>query len=84
MLLKKKRNSLEITITMLEACTDGINKTKLMYKVNLSTRPFNKYLNQLVKSGYIKREGNLYKLTEKGMKYLQRAREYLELAKKLE
>ncbi len=81
---KRRRNRLEITITMLEGCINGINKTKLMYMVNLSTRPFNKYLDILIKNGYIKKEGKLYKLTDKGMKYLERAREYLDLAEKLE
>ena len=82
--MSKKRNKMELIASILEGCKDGIRKTKLMYKANLSYRLFCKYTKLLEKKGLIVFDNNEYKLTSKGYEYLAHLREYLELKSRLE
>jgi len=49
----------------------GMAKTTLLGAVNLNNKNGTKYIEKLVKSGLIKQEGNLYKITAKGELALQ-------------
>jgi len=62
---------------------DGVLKTQIMYRANLSFAQLNEYLNLLVKIDLLKVariDGRkIYKTTEKGLSYLERYREILQL-----
>jgi len=83
-----RRSKLEIRLTMLSSIKQGIDKpTRIMYTANLSWKPTQRTLTQLVKQGLIneiKDDENVkskkrYEITEKGVAVLK----YFEEAKKL-
>ena len=70
----KKRSSLDIISTILEAANGGIGKTRLLEKANLTTSQFNKYSQMLVSKKLLAEiaEGTrpAYKTTELGIQYV--------------
>jgi len=65
-----KRNRLEIISEILQVAKNGAKKTHVMYQCNLSYRQTEKYLNHLLKTGFL-RIGNSYHTTEKGLQFLR-------------
>ena len=63
---------------------EGKRKTNIMQSANLSSDLLNKYLDLLLRNGYILVENNtVYKLTPRGLKLLQNLDvEYLRMAMK--
>ena len=70
----KKRSSLDIISTILEAANGGIGKTRLLEKANLTTSQFAKYSTILVSKKLLTEsvEGSrqAYKTTELGIQYV--------------
>lgn len=70
----KKRSSLDIISTILEAANGGIGKTRLLEKANLTTSQFRKYSKLLVSKRLLTEtiEGThqAYKTTEMGIQYV--------------
>jgi predicted transcriptional regulator len=70
----KKRSSLDIISTILEAANGGIGKTRLLEKANLTTSQFKKYSRLLVSKKLLTEsvQGNhpAYKTTELGIQYV--------------
>ena len=71
-----RRSKLEIRLTMLSAIKEGIDKpTRIMYAANLSWKPTQRTLTQLVKQGLINeieetdnvKSKKRYEITEKGL-----------------
>jgi len=71
---------------ILEVAMEGVLKTQVMYKANLSFAQLNEYLKLLLDlklvEAYNSDERRLYKTTSKGLRYLQSYREIRELLKK--
>lgn len=71
----KKRSSLDIISTILEAANGGIGKTRLLEKANLTTAQFEKYLQLLVSKKLVEKgveNGRpRYKTTEMGLRYVE-------------
>ncbi len=69
-----RRDKLEIISTILDVCTDGANKTKVVYQANLNFKSVSSYLDVLVKNGLIyvneTGPGTIYETTEKGLKLM--------------
>ena len=69
-----KRSRDEIISIILDTCTGGANKTKIVYQANLNFRTVNPYLELLTRNGMIntKEERNLvvYETTTKGLALL--------------
>ncbi len=70
-----RRSSLEILASMLEAVSEGVRKpTRIMYSVNLSWLPTQRYLTLLVEKGLLKeskyKSRNVYDITEAGKRFL--------------
>jgi predicted transcriptional regulator len=82
---QKRRDKLYIIAEILEIARDGALKTQIMYKANLSFTQLNDYLKFMLKNNFLERLiGNgkeVYKATEKGLIFLQRYREMIELLK---
>lgn len=82
--LFKKRDRATIISDIIKSLThsgNGKKKTQLKQSANLSTDQLNKYLDLLMRNGYvILAEGYLYKPTSKGLKFLQNLEsDYLKL-----
>lgn len=81
----KRRDKLYIVAEILEIVRDGVLKTQIMYRANLSFTQLNEYLKFMLKNELIEKiqvnEKEVYKATEKGLDFLQRYREITELLK---
>jgi predicted transcriptional regulator len=66
----KRRNNLEIMAEILKTAQNGVNKTKIVYDVNMNFKQMATYLNKLETLGFITREGSI-QTTQKGLKYLE-------------
>ena len=71
----------EITNMILESARSGTTKTKMMYQAYLSYTQVNKYLKYLQQNDLLKYEEGtqLYKPTEKGLKFLNMSNELNEM-----
>jgi len=76
-----KRISLEIMAEILSLCKQPQVKTKVMYSTNLSWQMVQKYLSQLQSKGLLEVHHSLtkYVTTRKGLKFVEKWRELLEL-----
>jgi predicted transcriptional regulator len=79
----KRRDKLYIIAEILEIARDGTLKTQVMYRANLSFTQLNEYLEFMLKISLLEKiamgEREVYKITEKGLDFLQRYREISEL-----
>lgn len=80
---QRRRDQLSIFARMLEITRSGTLKTQIMYKANLSYTQLNEYLYFLIEKKLITLtildEKEVYKITQKGMDYLQTHRELIKL-----
>jgi len=74
--MSNRRSKLEITLDVLKAVRDGVDKpTRIMYMTNLSWNPTQELLERLVMGGHLevteerteKRSKKRYVITEKGL-----------------
>ncbi len=89
--MSKPRSRFEITLTILSAIRDGVDKpTRIMYAANMSWKPTQRMLSHLVEQGLIlevlntkgRQSRRLYTITDKGEKvldYFDRSKEFLPL-----
>jgi len=71
---RKNRNRFQITQAILEVARDGVGKTRIMYRANLSFKLLENYLMVLVRAGLLKvKEGErtMYMTSEKGHQFLR-------------
>lgn len=80
----RRRSSVQILYEILQAAAPGLKKTPLLFKVNLNPRILEKYLDFCLKNGLLAQEGKIFKTTEKGLKFIESYRDYVEYASKLE
>jgi len=71
MLFKSQRSESDIIHDILVETKDGIKKTQLMYKANMSNTQLDRYLEKLIEQQFIQLRtntdnGTTYQLTEKG------------------
>jgi predicted transcriptional regulator len=88
---RKKRSRYEIIHDVLDQCQTESRKTWVMYKANLSYDLVGKYLDDLMRNGFVDAKDGLYYLTEKGRELLeilrawkQKKTELDEITKKVE
>lgn len=83
---RKRRDRLFIIAEILEVAREGVLKTQVMYRANLSFAQLNEYLSLLLDLDLLEvvkaPEKTIYKTTDKGLRYLQSYREIRELLKK--
>ncbi|MFZ1039177.1 MAG: winged helix-turn-helix domain-containing protein [Candidatus Bathyarchaeia archaeon] len=81
----KRRDRLYIIAEILEIAREGTLKTQVMYRANLSFTQLNDYLGFMLKISLLNKvsENNkdIYRATMKGMDFLQRYHEIVELLK---
>jgi predicted transcriptional regulator len=86
--MSPRRSKLEIRLKILAAVSDGVDKpTRIMYAANLSWKPTQRILSELVEQGLIDEVKNpesaksrrRYLITDKGVSVL----DYFERAKKI-
>ncbi|MEM1540684.1 MAG: winged helix-turn-helix domain-containing protein [Candidatus Bathyarchaeia archaeon] len=82
---QKRRDKLYIIAEILDIAKDGVLKTQIMYRANLSFTQLNDYLEFMVKVNLIdkivEKGKEIYKATPKGLDFLQRYRELTGLLK---
>ena len=80
--LGKKRDTLTIIANTLSKSTNGISKTRLVYKTNMNFKSIRKYLVFLLNTGFLSVHTvdgkKLYKTTEKGLHLLKQLRDIRE------
>ena len=76
--LGKKRDTLTIIANALSESTNGISKTRLVYKTNLNFKSIKKYLVFLLNNGFLSVYNvdgkEVFKTTEKGLLLLKQLR----------
>lgn len=81
----KRRDRLYIIAEILEIARDGTLKTQVMYRANLSFTQLNDYLKFMVRINLLNKDfennKDIYRATDKGVDFLQRYREIVELLK---
>ena len=72
----KRRDKLYIIAEVLEIAKEGILKTQIMYRANLSFTQLHSYLRFMLKINLLKKfvrnDKEFYKTTDKGLEFLQR------------
>jgi predicted transcriptional regulator len=80
---QKRRDQINIIANILGTAKEGILKTQIMYKANLSFTQLNEYLAFLLNHGLIAQSNvdgkEVYTVTVKGLGFLQRHRELLKM-----
>jgi len=70
----KYRDRHTIIVDMLKAIAKsrkGSRKTQIMQRANLNSNQLNKYIDILLRNGFVIIEGYRYKLSSKGLKFLE-------------
>jgi predicted transcriptional regulator len=82
-LLFQKRDRVTIIADILKSLNyskTGRRKTNIMQSANLSYDQLNKYLDLLIRNGYVIVEGQMYKPTSRGLEFLETVEnDYLKL-----
>jgi predicted transcriptional regulator len=68
--LNKRRSEMEIIATILDIAGQGIYKTNILYKANLSYTQLKNYVAFLLEKGLLEHIGNKYSTTNKGRLFL--------------
>jgi len=78
--MSSKRNPNLVTAQILEICTDGAGKTRVVYQANLNSVTGTQYLKSLAKNGLIETipDGSrfIYKTTPKGNELKEKLGEF--------
>jgi len=86
--VRKRRDRLYIMAEILEIAMEGVLKTQVMYKANLSFAQLNEYLHLLLDLKLLElsedNQKNVYKTTSKGVSYIESYKKIRELLKKEE
>ena len=74
MMDRKRRNSMEIVIDILETCKGGATKTAIVYETNINFILAKRYIDYLMNAGFlqvVKQQNSLYLTTEKGTEVVE-------------
>ena len=72
----KYRRRFEIIADILRVAGQGSKKTKIMYFANLSYLLLKKYLDDTLRVGFLRFNGERYEVTERGQAFLERFTEF--------
>lgn len=80
-----RRNAAQIIAEILSVASNGVHKTRIIYRANLNAVRAERYIRYLIVRGFLSVEegpnGGVYNATEKGREWLSR---YRELEERLE
>ncbi|MFB3764696.1 MAG: winged helix-turn-helix domain-containing protein [Methanotrichaceae archaeon] len=81
--MSNKRNPNAVTAQILEICSDGAGKTRIIYQANLNSATGTQYLDNLMKNGLIEAipDGSrfIYKTTPKGRELQEKLKQFKSL-----
>lgn len=80
------RRKLDIIADMLDVAKRGAKKTQIMYQANLSYKLLTIYLAEIIEASLVRfeRKKRCYALTTKGLKFLQKYKDYSRRNKHIE
>jgi len=78
----RRRVRHDIILEILETARNGQLKTHIMKDVNLNFKQIEYYLNHLLSENFIKKEGKIYRTTEKGLGVIEACKICLKLTEK--
>lgn len=82
-----KRNLNVVTAQILEICSSGAGKTRVVYQANLNSTKGTQYLNYLTKNGFVEAipEGSryIYKTTPKGQELHEKLNQFKSMMENL-
>jgi len=85
--MASKRNPNVVRAQILEICTDGANKTRVVYQANLNATTGKQHLDDLIRKGYIETipSGSrvIYKTTAKGQELKERLDQFRSMMERL-
>ena len=74
----KRRGELDVIVDILTIASKPARRTKILYQANLNHRQMGRYLDLLVRTGYLAEHANpirSYHITDKGVEFLVTFRE---------
>lgn len=78
--MANKRNLNVVTAQILEICSEGAGKTRVIYQANLNSTTGKEYLNNLMRNGFIEAipEGSrvIYRTTSKGKELQEKLEQF--------
>lgn len=85
--MSSKRNLNVVTAQILEICSEGAGKTRVVYQANLNSSTGTQYLNNLTKRGFIEAipDGSryIYKTTPKGQELREKLDQFKSMMENL-
>jgi predicted transcriptional regulator len=76
-----KRTRFEIRTDILKVAKHGANKTHIVYGSYTNFFIINSYIKYLIDSGLLTKDRKRYYTTEKGLKYIEKVKAFLQLEK---
>ncbi|HEY9204322.1 MAG TPA: winged helix-turn-helix domain-containing protein [Candidatus Methanoperedens sp.] len=73
------RGRLDIIVDILEVAENEVNKTSIVYGANLNFKLTEKYLDLLLKHGFMENRQDKYIATDKGKTILKKAKDVIQL-----
>jgi predicted transcriptional regulator len=67
----KRRTELDIACDLLSVARTGAKKTFLVYQTNLNFRIIKKYIQNLIDTGLLQCDSNIYTTTDKGKTFVR-------------
>lgn len=68
------RSYLDIIAEILRIARTGASKSRIVFRANINFKMLREYTEKLAKVGLMRKEGRLFKTTEKGSEYLEHYR----------
>ena len=72
----KNRDRVGLVAAILDAASEGANKTRIMFAANMSFKLLEKYLGTAMDLGFVQANGSSYGLTENGREFLFRYKRF--------
>lgn len=68
---KRQRERHDIIVTILKLAKEGVKKTRIMQRANLSFRQLNRYLKALTDAAFLIEKDGVWKTTDKGFTVIE-------------
>ncbi|MCS3923569.1 winged helix-turn-helix domain-containing protein [Methanosalsum natronophilum] len=74
-----RRSKTDIVLDILNICSCGATKTRIVYGANLNSRIAKRYIDELKEKDLIVQENNIFIMTEDGKRYRDKTKELMSI-----